>query len=165
MTCVWSANKNAAKLNRSNQQTSMNEQQINDQQIFSALERFGAQFPWQQVEVWVKRQPDGTIRFTAYLNAESRLGLDSNSSCSEVLEDAIAAVVRESGGKSPEANRDRAVEQLEQQLKTLKAVTFDDPPYRPGTRLAAGALQPSVDVETRPAMSPEEHNAFPQGRY
>ena len=119
---------------------------MNDNAIFSVLERLGAQMPWDTVEITVRRSPDGTISFQGWVPSDSDRGVESILAWGDTLADLCRSMEKQSGDRDPEAHRQRALEQLRSKIARLESADFTCPPYRPGTRLAAGALAPEVEV-------------------
>lgn len=118
---------------------------MKDSAILAALERLGAAFPWDEVNIWIERSPRGAVCFTAYVRGDSARGTESIVACSETLAGATNEAIAKSPSHDVEANRERKIAELKEQLAKLEALDLRYPPYRPGTILAPGAL--AVDVE------------------
>lgn len=117
-----------------------------DSAILAALEKLGALFKWDAVSIWIERQPDGEIRFTTYLPADSSRCASCAFGHGDTLGQAVDELIREGKDRDPELQRQKAIKELEEQLAKLKAMDLRYPPYRPGTRLSPGALAQSIDV-------------------
>lgn len=119
---------------------------MQDQAIFIALETIGALCPWEQVEIWTRRKPNGEISFTLYLQGNSDFGLSGDCNCGSTLADCIAYAQQVSEKRKPETFRQKKLEELRRQIQTLENLRIESPPYRPGTRLALGALETPIEV-------------------
>lgn len=118
----------------------------NDQQILTALERLGAQFPWDEVTIWIRRAPAGQISFTAHLPSDYERATPSAFGQGATLADACRDVVKDAGIRDPEGMRQKKLEELREQIRKLEGVTIGLPPYVPGTLLAPGALALDIEV-------------------
>ncbi len=122
-----------------------------DSAILGALERLAAQFRWDTVAIWVERKPDGEISFTAYIPSDYARHADSAFGHGPTLAEACRELEQKAGSRDPNAAREQKIAELEEQIRKLKALDLSLPPYRPGTRLAAGALTPEIEIETQSA--------------
>ena len=116
-----------------------------DSAILAALERLGALFPWENVELWVTRAPQGTLSFTAHLAGDGK-GMSFCFGHGLTVAETVADLIRAAGIRDPEALRERKLAELREEIRKLEALDLRYPPYRPGTRLAPGALAAEVDV-------------------
>lgn len=121
---------------------------MNDGKILATLERFGAMFPWDKVAIWLEREPDGKITFTAYVYSASERGISSALGYGDTIEEAINRCVKDAGDRDPEKTREKAIGELKEKLAKLEAAQFGPPPYGPGYHLAPGALNLSIEVES-----------------
>lgn len=106
--------------------------------IIEAIETLGASFPWDTVDLWIVRQPEGHIHFSAILNANDKFGWQF---CSESADAPMEAVKRlcetEQGKRDPETQRAKKIAELKEKIAKLEAVVLGMPPYRPNTELCA----------------------------
>lgn len=127
---------------------------MQDSKILAALERFGAMFPWDKVQIWIGREPGGRIEFTAYLSSDADRGLGSAFGYGATIEEAIQKCKADAGNRDPEQSCQNKIRELEEKLRKLRAANFGDPPYRPGYHLAPGALNLIVDIEATATATP-----------
>lgn len=127
---------------------------MNDGKILTALERFGAMFPWDKVAIWLEREPDGNVSFVAYINSDYARGAQSACGSGDSLEEAINRCQADAGMRDPEKHRETMIRELKEKIEKLEAADFSMPPYRSGYHLAAGALNLSIDVESTKQSPP-----------
>jgi hypothetical protein len=123
---------------------------MNDNKILEALEQFGALYPWDKVGLWVDREPEGKISFTACIYSDHQRGLNNALASGESIEEAVRRCRAEAGERDPEMARERALRDIRERLVKLQAIQFGPPPYRAGSLLAAGALNLPLDVKESP---------------
>lgn len=108
-----------------------------DCEILGALEAFGAAFPWDKVDLWLIREPEGTIRYSAILNENSKFGFNFASASGQTARDAVTQIIaQQEGRRDPEAARLKKLAELREQIQRLEAVVLGMPPYRPNSELA-----------------------------
>ena len=117
--------------------------------ILNALEALAASFPWDTVDLWIRRQPEGEIGFTAYVSDNSKLGFKCIFGHGRTPMEAVNSALNEpeARNREPEMQRSRAIRELEQKLEQLKALEIGLPPYRPGYHLAEGPSETTTDVQ------------------
>ena len=117
----------------------MKNRQTTDSKVFESLEILGAAFPWDTVDLWIKREPNGEIGFTAYVRDNPQLGFGSIFGHGRTAKAAVQDVVNssKSTNRDPEMQRAKVIRELEEKLAKLKSVEIGLPPYRPGYYLAA----------------------------
>lgn len=118
----------------------------NDNAILTALERLGAQFPWDPIEISINRKPNGETSFTAYMMQNEGRGVRSVLACADTLSEVCSELVQKAGNRNPESLREALVAKLKAQIQNLEKADFSMPPYRPGTLLAPGALKTEIDI-------------------
>lgn len=120
---------------------------MKDSQIIEALERLGAAFPWDNVEITIRRQPEGKACFVAYVHADYDRGTESVIGTGATLAEALSDAIKDAPGHDPELIRTKALKKLREQIAKLEALDLRYPPYRPGTQLAPGALSTDIEAE------------------
>ena len=119
--------------------------------ILNALEALAASFPWDSVDIWIRREPKGEIVFTAYVSDNVKLGFKCIFGHGLTAMDAVNAALNEpeARNREPEMQRAKAIRELEQKIEQLKSVEIGLPPYRPGYHLAEGPTeaQTATDIQ------------------
>lgn len=119
--------------------------------ILNALEALAASFPWDTVDIWIRREPKGEIAFTAYVEANIKLGFKCIFGHGRTAMDAVNAALNEpeARNREPEMQRAKAIRELEQKIEQLKAVEIGLPPYRPGYHLAEGPSETPTTTDVQ----------------
>lgn len=121
---------------------------LTDSDIVGALEALGAQFPWDTVDLWISRTPEGTVAFTAHLPSNNDFGTGYVFGHGDSPMAAVEDCRRQAGIREPEAARQAKIRELKEQIEKLQSVVMPNlPPYKPGTWLTNG----SSTVEAEPA--------------
>lgn len=111
---------------------------MNDQEIYQQLERLAEAFPWDRVDIWIERAPEGVYRFTAYIADNQKTGAKSiftnGASAAEAVDDAI----KQAPSHDPEQSRLARIKELEHELARLQVRQFGLPPYRAPNQLGFG---------------------------
>lgn len=110
---------------------------INDLNIIEQLERLAQACPWQRVDIWTTREPEGKYRFTAYAQEETKYGLPTQWGRGNSPEEAVSQLIKDAVIVDPETARKLAVQKLQSQIEALQAVVIGLPPYRPNRELSA----------------------------
>lgn len=106
--------------------------------IIEAIETLGASFPWDIVDLWIVRRPEGQIEFSAILNANDKFGWRFASESADAPMEAVKRICEsEQGKRNPETDRAKRIAELKEQIRKLEAVVLGMPPYRPNTELCA----------------------------
>lgn len=101
------------------------------------LERLAAAFPWDNVQLNVTRQPEGTFHWVAWLNSNPKFGFDSELACGSTAQQVVDRLIEQNTGKrDPEKARAAKVAELKEQIRKLEAVVLAFPPYVPNRELA-----------------------------
>lgn len=119
--------------------------------IIGEIERLAAACPWDHVEIWIKREPEGTFSFTGYVPENEKYGFPSVwGSNHETPQEAVDQIIKQTGSREPEIQRKRKIAELQEKIAKLEAVVIGLPPYRPNRELTNGEpaikAQPTVDV-------------------
>lgn len=126
-------------------------------QLDVALERMAQAFPWETVQIWVKREPAGELTFTTYLEPCRAKGFECVFGHGETPNQAVDDLIKQAGDRDPEKLRLKVIRELEEQLAQIKAAQFGLPPYRPNRQLCETnpelsnyrqTRRETVDVET-----------------
>ena len=112
--------------------------------IIGQLERLAEGFPWDEVELSLKRKPEGEIRFVVYIPRNEQFGFDSIFTFDETPEQAVTQALSRAAARDPDLARHAKIVQLRQQIEKLQAVVIQIPPYRPNRQLSNG--EPAIRV-------------------
>lgn len=117
--------------------------------ILGELERLAASFPWDSVDLWVKREPEGSLDFTAYVRDNPKFGFKSifgsGPTAEAAVDDAIKIADSAPLKRAPEACRQAKIKELQEQVAKLMSVEIGLPPYIPNRELAQ-YVNRTVDV-------------------
>lgn len=129
---------------------------LNDQTIFQQIERVAQLCPWDRVDVWVTRIPEGTFRFTVYINStipEFKVGsiFGHGDTPEAAADDAL-----KQAGEDRDPNRIRLLEiqKLRLQIAKLETMNFGLPPYQPPRQIG----EPAPAAAQRPPPAPSHIN-------
>lgn len=106
-----------------------------NQRIMQTLESLGAALPWDTVDLWIGREPEGRVSFTAHVG-ENNFGCSWAFGHGDTPEQAaqdLLAQVKDS--RDPEKARAKKVKELQEQIDKLQSVVLGMPPYRPNREL------------------------------
>lgn len=130
----------------------------NETELFAQLERLAAHCPWEKVDIWTCREPEGSISFTAYAAGLREFEIECAWGHGPSPEKAVDKLVSESpGGRNPEAACKQKIAKLEMEIMKLKSATFTLAPYRPTPMIGgpttpepppAPAVKSAIEVET-----------------
>lgn len=117
--------------------------------ILGQLERLAASFPWDSVDLWVSRRPEGTLDWTAYVRENSKFGFKavfgSGNTAEKAVDDAIKTADAHPNKRAPEACRAAKIHELQEQIAKLMRVEIGLPPYIPNRELSQ-FVNRTVDV-------------------
>lgn len=106
-------------------------------EIMVSLETMAQAMPWDLVEIWAKRAPEGEYSYTAYVAEQKQFGFPSIFGTGDTPMAAALDAMREAGGKrDPDIARKVKLAELKAQIEKLQAVVCGMPPYRPNRELA-----------------------------
>ena len=111
---------------------------ITNLDIIGELERLGAACPWDGVDIWTKREPEGVYDFTAYVRQNDKFGFPSIFGTGATPKEAVDDAILQTGNRDPEISRRRILAELRAKIEKLQAVVVGLPPYRPGRELSNG---------------------------
>lgn len=126
--------------------TNNNSHNHTTEEILGELERLAAACPWDTVDVWITRYPEGKYRYTAYIKENQQLGSHSVFGNGDTAEEAVTKAIREAGDRSPEHARAKKIAELEDRITKLRSVEIGLPPYIPNRELAVRNQPAIVDV-------------------
>lgn len=110
---------------------------MKDNEIMEALETLAATFPWDDVDIWIHRYPQGDMTFSAILNDNNKLGFRFASSRGTTPMEAVKRIAEsEVGKRDPEISRKRRIQELTAEVARLQEMVIGLPPYRPNRELA-----------------------------
>lgn len=112
--------------------------------IIGQLERLAEGFPWDEVELSLKRKPEGEIRFVVYIPRNEQFGFESIFGFDQTPEQAVTQALSRAGARDPDLARNAKIVELRQQIEKLQAVVIGMPPYRPNRELSNG--EPAIRV-------------------
>jgi len=120
--------------------------QINSFDILVQLERLAASFPWDYVDLWTRRWPEGNIEFTAYVAPSEKMGMNNSVfGHGKTAETAVNDAIKQAGSRDPEELRRKAITELKEKIAKLESMEFGLPPYIPNRELAEFVKAP-IDV-------------------
>lgn len=124
------------------------EERLTDIAILAALETLAAAMPWDSVEIWIKRNPEGTYYYTTCVDANDQFGWQTVFGHGHTIDELVKDTIASAGNRrDPEEQRRKKIEELHEQIRKLEAVVVGSPPYVPNRELAEynTARQP-VDI-------------------
>ena len=123
---------------------------ITNMDIIEQVERLADACPWDKVELWVCRQPEGDYGFTAHVDKNEKFGFDYIFCSERTAVEAVDRAIEEAEGRNPSEARNKKIAQLREQIEKLQSVVIGMPPYRPGSELTNGeaaiTIKETVDV-------------------
>lgn len=120
---------------------------MNNNNIMEQLERLAAAFPWDKVDIWVCREPQGAIEFKGIVHDNRMFGFDFVSATGSTPEESVDKVIAHNENRrNPESARESKIEELQEQIKRLLSVEIGLPPYVPNRELAQRNNRCTVDV-------------------
>lgn len=120
--------------------------QITESNVIAQLERLAEGCPWDGVDLWICREPEGNYGFTAYIRDNPKFGFHSIFGHGITPQGAVDDALRQAKGRDPEIARVKKIEELKRQIEQLQAVVIGMPPYRPNRELCAVNAPATVDV-------------------
>lgn len=120
--------------------------QLTESNIIAELERLAAGCPWDSVDLWICREPQGQFHFTAYVKDNPKFGFRSIFASGETPMAAVDDALRQARGRDPEIARVKKIEELKQHIEQLQALVIGMPPYRPNRELCEVNAPATVDV-------------------
>lgn len=118
--------------------------------LIEQIERLAEACPWDTVSLWIYRTPEGDYIFTSHLDQQEKFGFPSLFSSGRTPKEAADALLKETGNRTPELARERAIAELKAKIEKLQAVVIGIPPYCPNRELTNGErtikAQPTVNV-------------------
>lgn len=112
--------------------------------IIGELERLAAGCPWDRTAIWINREPEGTVNFTAYVSDNEKFGFRCVFGHGATPAEAVSDALKECNTRLPEIARDLKIAELQEQIAKLQSVVIGMPPYRPNRELSNG--EPAVKV-------------------
>lgn len=123
---------------------------ITNLDIVGQLERLAQACPWDTVDLWISREPEGKTNFTAHVKENATFGFPYIFGHDQTPEEAVTRAVKQTGNRDPEISRKQAIAELQSKIEKLQAVVIGLPPYRPGRILSNGEkvlqAQPTINV-------------------
>jgi hypothetical protein len=117
---------------------------IKSDDIIAQVERLAEACPWDDVDLWTRRTPEGKYDFTAYVRDNPTYGLKSVFGNGKSPNEAVTDAIKQTANRDPEISRRLAIAELQSKIEKLQAVVIGLPPYRPGRILGNG--QASIEV-------------------
>lgn len=114
--------------------------------IIGELERLAAACPWDNVDIWICRKPEGAYRFVAYIRDNGKLGLPGAFGHGASPKEAVDDALKETANRDPEIMREKKIAELCDQIERLQEVVIGLPPYRPNRELAYINVPDTVNV-------------------
>ena len=119
---------------------------IDNLAIIEQLERLGAAFPWDAVDMWIQREPAGKYSFTSYVRDNPKFGFDSVFGHGDSPQAAVDEIINLAKQRDPEISRNMAIRKLQDKIAKLESVIVGLPPYKPNRELARVNVPSTVDV-------------------
>lgn len=124
-------------------------------EILEALEVLAAAMPWDTVNIWIERRPEGKISYAAIVQDNPKFGLQFDSAHGDTPIAAVERLIKDNDGKrNPEVAREKKLVELKRQIEQLQEVVIGMPPYVPNRELAERAeslRSRTVDIVTEAA--------------
>jgi hypothetical protein len=118
--------------------------------IVGQLERLAEACPWDTVNIWVTRTPEGKYSFTGYVHENEKFGFKNIFSSGATPEEAVDEAIKRTGDRAPDVAIAKAVSEMQEKIAKLQAVVVGLPPYRANRELSNGepaiSAQRTVDV-------------------
>lgn len=115
--------------------------------IFAQLERLAAACPWDEVDIWLCREPEGKISYTCHVHGNPKFGFDAEFASAATPQEAVDKILKdiEASPREPGLARDSKIAELQEQIRKLQAVEIGLPPYVANRELAQ-FIQPTIDT-------------------
>lgn len=121
---------------------------INGDNIITELERLAAACPYDSVDIWVRREPEGKYCFIAFANHRIDTGT-SDCGHGETPAKAVDDLLKDINqglDREPEVVRQRKIAELQAQIAKLQALEIPKiAPYKP-TKLLGNGERPAIPV-------------------
>lgn len=114
--------------------------------IVGQLERLAENCPWDTVNLWVTRTPEGKYSFTGYVHENEKFGFKSIFSCGATPEEVVDEAIKQTGARDPETARAKAIAEMREKIAKLQSVVIGMPPYIPNRELSNG--EPAIRAES-----------------
>lgn len=101
--------------------------------------------PWDRVDIWVTRTPEGEYRFTAYVADNQKFGFPSLFANGATPEEAVNEIAVKSASRDPHLAIEAAIREMEEKITKLKETVIGLPPYKPNRELVI-KVPSTVDV-------------------
>ena len=111
---------------------------MKDREILTALETLSAHCPWERVDLWITREPNGVLRFTAYAAGVDEMKMAAAFGNGDSPEKAVEQLKRIQPDRNLEKYRHQEITRLQMQIAKLQQVSFVLPPWRPRQSLTIG---------------------------
>jgi hypothetical protein len=119
---------------------------VDSQNIIAELERLAEAFPWDVVNLWIGREPEGKVRFTAYIEDNTKFGFGAQFGHGESPALAVDDVMKQASSRDPSIAKAKRIAQLQGEIERLQAVIIGMPPYRPNRELCSVNVPELVEV-------------------
>ena len=113
--------------------------------IIGQLERLAEACPWDNVDIWVCREPEGRVSFMAKVDQNDKMGMPYIFESAEDPEKAVSAAIERAKDRDPEKARTAKIAELKANIEKLQSVVIGLPPYRPNRELSNG--EPAIRVK------------------
>lgn len=112
-------------------------QTLPDQIVYQQIEILASDYPWDQIDLWLRRAPEGIYTFTFY-TPDHKSGMPFVFGHGSTIEEAAADFRKQAGDRDPEKGRLRKIQELEREIAKLKIKSFLLPPYRAPGQIGYG---------------------------
>jgi hypothetical protein len=124
--------------------------EIQNIDIIEQVERLAEACPWDSVDLWITRRPEGVFRFTAYATANDKFGFPAVWGHGDAPAEAVDELIKQIGSRDPELARKKKIAELKEKIEQLEMVVIGLPPYKRGRELGNGEksirVNQTVDV-------------------
>ena len=119
---------------------------IDQKDLIGELERLAEACPWDRVDLWIIREPEGEYSFTTYVAENRMFGFQSVYGHGKSPQQAVDDVLRQCDMRDPEYARRKKIAELKEQIEKLQAVVIGLPPWKPNRELSITVSDPVVNV-------------------
>jgi hypothetical protein len=109
------------------------------------IERLAEAFPWDPVQLEIRRTPEGTFNFCAYVPRNEKFGFESVIRVDGTPQAAVDDCLLHAPSRNPAKAREQKLAELKAQIEKLQAVVIGMPPFRSNRTLCNG--EPAIEVK------------------
>lgn len=126
---------------------------MKDREIFEALEVLSQHCPWEGVDIWITREPNGKMAYTAYARGIDKLKLENAFGNSDKTPmEAVRDLIKRHPDRNPSRKRDERVIELQAEIHRLKTMDFSLIPWRARPLLSVGGNPEPEEEQPEPVQ-------------